>query len=65
MALDTAPAPMTPPTGVSPDNSLSSLGRTLLMVGLLMIFTLAIAAIVKVVPGFVINKLRQLFHGTA
>ena len=65
MALDTAPAPTTPPAGLSPDNSLSSLGRTLLMVGLLRIFTLAIIAIVKVVSGFVINRLSQLFHRTA
>ncbi|KAE8038516.1 hypothetical protein FH972_011017 [Carpinus fangiana] len=65
MALDTEPAPTTPPAGISPDNSLSSLGRTLLVVGLLTIFTLAITAIVKVVSGFVINRLRQLFHGTA
>ena len=38
------------------------------MVGLLTIFMLAITAIVKalkVVSGFVINRLRQLFHGSA
>ena len=65
MALDIAPTQATPPTGISPDNSLSSIGRTLLMVGLLTIFTLAITAIVKVVSGFVSKRLRQLFHGTA
>jgi hypothetical protein len=65
MALDTALAPTNPPAGICPDNSLSSLGRTLLKVALLTIFTLAITAIVKAVYGFVINRLRQLFNGTA
>ncbi|KAE8038514.1 hypothetical protein FH972_011015 [Carpinus fangiana] len=64
MALGTSPAPTNPPASISPDNSLSSLARTLLKVALLTIFTLAITAIVKVVYGFVINRLRQLFHGT-
>jgi hypothetical protein len=64
MALDNPPAPTNPPAGISPDNSLSSLARTLLKVSLLTIFTLTITAIVKFVYGFVINRLRQLFHRT-
>jgi hypothetical protein len=67
MGLQTAPTPATPPAAISPHkySSLSSLGRTLAMVTVLTIFTMAITAIVKNVAIYVFSKLKQVFTASA
>jgi hypothetical protein len=66
MALQTAPTPTTPHAAISPHKYyLSSLGRTLAMVTVLTIFTMAITAIVKNVAIYVFSKLKQVFTASA